>query len=138
MGLPFEKKLYPKTLLIQMILSQPRTKIISDLFQVNLEERFIEPHGSSIITYPAGQEKKPFYKRRAKIYFTNVNSMQKTPIYVRSGWKIQFEIENIYKTKNMGWTFSDDGASTRLLECYSLEEAVQICHNLGNFKRSML
>ena len=80
---------------------------------------------------PATRAKYPAYNRQARIYFQNVNAMQKCPIFLRVGWRIQFEVQNLYKTHNMGWTFTDDPSSVRSIDCYSLEDAIHRCRAMG-------
>ena len=86
----------------------------------------------------AGFIKYPTYQQQARIYFQNVNSMQKTPEIEKTGWKIAFEVHNFYRTNNMGWWFADDARCLSPLDCYSLEDAIQACRRMGGLIRSHL
>lgn len=64
--------------------------------------------------------------------------MQKTPQFVKAGWRVQFNPQNVFKTKNMGWTFIDDGNSFCPQEFATLEEAIAVCQEMGLLTRSHL
>ena len=76
-------------------------------------------------------------ERHVRIFVPDHNHMQSTPKLERgSNWAIQFERQAVYKTNNMGWTFSNDTFSSgqtggELTYFDTLEEAVQFCRTLG-------
>ena len=88
--------------------------------------------------HPAAAVKNPIYKRTARIYYQNISAMQKTPSLDFSGWKITFECTNMYKTKNMGWAYTEDTRSVRPIKCASLEEAIEMVRELGLLNRLQL
>jgi len=75
-------------------------------------------------------------ERHVRVFVPEVNHMQCTPIRERGDkWAIQYERKAVYKTSNMGWTFSDDALSSNVasyeLRFNSLEGALEYCRNNG-------
>jgi hypothetical protein len=76
-------------------------------------------------------------ERHVRIFVPDDNHMHCTP-KVEEGkhWAIQFERQAVYKTNQMGWTFSNDTFSSgqlggELIKFDSLEQAIEFARGLG-------
>lgn len=76
-------------------------------------------------------------ERHCRIFVPADNHMHYTPVVSKGKkWAIQFERQALYKTPNMGWTFSDDTFSSGQLGNEikyfdSLEECIDFCRHIG-------
>ena len=70
--------------------------------------------------------------------YGHINVMQRTPYFRYSGWKLQWEVQNSFKTRNMGWIMSDDLCSYYGMNVASLEEAISYCRDMGQLIRKQL
>jgi hypothetical protein len=76
--------------------------------------------------------KYPLHMRHCIIYRKDFNHMHDTPIMPHEGvWEIELEPHGIWKSRSMGWMFTDDPYSSIKHTFEGLEAAVSFCQRSG-------